>query len=52
MIKVIDTTSRINCINFGPFDNGHVMVGLSDGYLLAFSYPKLERLESIKVFDN
>lgn len=28
------------------------MIGLSEGFLLAFSYPKLERLESVKVFDN
>jgi len=36
----------INCVSYGPFDNGHILLGLSDGWLLAYEYPSLERIES------
>ena len=40
----------INCVQYGPFDNGHILLGLSDGWLLAYEYPSLERIESKQVF--
>lgn len=39
IIKIMDTVADISAINYGPYDNGHVLIGLSDGLLLAFSYP-------------
>ena len=47
IIKVLDSSSIITAVNYGPYDNGHIMVGLADGSVLAFSYPKLERLVTI-----
>lgn len=44
--------AEITCINYGPYDNGHILVGLSDGKLIAFDYLTLERLESVKIFDK
>lgn len=52
MIKIIDVESEITCINYGPYDNGHILVGFSDGKLIAFDYLSLKRLESVKVFDD
>ncbi|CDW71649.1 UNKNOWN [Stylonychia lemnae] len=51
-IKIIDTNAEISCINYGPYDNGHILVGLTDGKLIAFDYLTLERLESVKIFDD
>ena len=40
----------INCVSYGPFDNGHILLGLSDGWLLAYEYPSLDRIESKQIF--
>jgi hypothetical protein len=40
----------VSALNFGPFDNGHIMVGLTNGELLAFDLLTLERLENTMVF--
>ena len=40
----------INCVEYGPFDNGHILLGLSDGWLLAYEYPSLERIDSKQVY--
>ena len=45
VLSFIDT-QEINCVSYGPFDNGHILLGLSDGWLLAYEYPSLERIES------
>jgi hypothetical protein len=39
MIKIIDIDSELSCINYGPFDNGHIMLGLKNGGFLIFDYP-------------
>jgi len=31
-------------LKYGPYDNGHIMVGLSNGYVLAFSSLDLTKL--------
>ena len=52
IIKILDVESEITCINYGPYDNGHILVGLDDGNLLAFDFLTLERLESVCIFEN
>ena len=52
VIKVTDVEADFTCINYGPYDNGHILVGCSDGRLLAFDFLTLERLESVKVFEE
>ena len=53
VIKVIDINDAdITAVNFGPFDNGHILLGLNDGRLLAFDYLTLDRLETVQVFKN
>ena len=49
VLSFIDT-QEINCVSYGPFDNGHILLGLSDGWLLAYEYPSLERIESKQIF--
>ena len=46
-MKVISHTGKILSTGFGPFDNGHIWLGLSDGKIIAFSYPGLEKTEEI-----
>ena len=41
---------KVSSCNYGPFDNGHIWMGLSDGLLLAFDYPSLKRTETILPF--
>lgn len=37
-LKVLNLESKICCINYGPYDNGHLMLGMSDGTLLTFEF--------------
>jgi hypothetical protein len=52
LIKVINSSHEITTLNYGPYDNGHVMVGFSNGSLASFNYTTLERLCYIKVFSD
>ena len=51
-LKILELAQKqqINCIQYGPYDNGHIMLGLSDGWMLGFEYPSLKRVESKQVF--
>ena len=40
----------MNCVAYGPFDNGHILLGLSDGWLLAYEFPSLERVDCKQVY--
>ncbi len=52
IIKILDVEVEITAVAYGPFDNGHIMVGLNDGQLLAFDFLTLERLEKIQAFED
>ena len=52
MIKILDIQCDVTCVNYGPYDNGHILLGLSDGTLIAFDFITLERLESVSVFTD
>jgi hypothetical protein len=41
----------ITCIHYGPYDNGHILVGLSTGDFFAFDTISLNKLCNIKVSD-
>ena len=49
-ILALAQKQQINCIQYGPYDNGHILLGLSDGWLLGFEYPSLKRVESKQIF--
>ena len=44
IIKLITTYSKITALKFGPYDNGHIIIGLSNGFLLVFSSIDLTKL--------
>jgi hypothetical protein len=37
-IKVLNMEAKISCINYGPYDNGHIMLGMNEGTLLTFEF--------------
>jgi hypothetical protein len=37
ILKPFKGPYKITSINYGPFDNGHILVGLDNGILIAFS---------------
>lgn len=41
---------QVNSITYGPFDSGHILLGMSDGWLLAYEYPSLERVDSKQIY--
>ena len=52
IIKILDLQVEITELQYGPFDNGHVMVGLSNGQILAFDFLTLNRLEKYQLFET
>ena len=40
------STTKITCINFGPYDNGYLMLGTSSGHLIALDPYTLKRINS------
>lgn len=44
-IKLINLRSaEITCINYGPYDNGYLLIGLSTGVLLVMDHHQMEIL--------
>ena len=50
--RVIESYAKITNIKYGPFDNGHIIVGLSNGTVLAFSSIDLTKLYQYKIFNS
>ena len=36
LLSFVQNAEQISSINYGPFDNGHLLLGLDTGYLLAY----------------
>jgi hypothetical protein len=41
-LKLLPDTSNITALNYGPYDNGHILVGTRDGNLLVFEFISLD----------
>jgi hypothetical protein len=50
--KLYKSRGQITCIHYGPYDNGHILVGLSTGDFFAFDTVSLNKLCNIKVSDH
>jgi hypothetical protein len=50
LVKILDTHCEVSAVAWGPFDNGHVLLGLADGQLLAYDFPSLQLVERTQVF--
>ena len=44
--------NRISCLNFGPYDNGYIILGTTSGHLMVLDPKNLKRISSEKVFDG
>jgi hypothetical protein len=51
IVKAFMTNAMITCINYGPYDNGHVLVGMSDGTLIAFDGVTMNKLFKLDIFE-
>ncbi len=50
VIKLLDSFARIKCLKYGPYDNGHIVAGLSNGMILVFSSLDLTKLYQYNLF--
>ena len=50
ILAFLAADESITCCAYGPFDNGHILLGTSTGWLLAYEYPSLERLDCKEVY--
>jgi len=48
-VKLFKSKGQITCLNYGPYDNGHILVGTSTGDFLAFDSVNLGKLLCIKL---
>jgi len=51
-VKVFKPHHSIGCISYGPYDNGHILVGLAQGSIVAFDGVTMETVFSVQVFDG
>jgi hypothetical protein len=51
VVKLFKSHGEISCLGYGPYDNGHILVGTSTGDFLAFDSIRLSKLCCIKLAD-
>lgn len=51
MIRLFKSRGAISCVQFGPYDNGHILVGTSTGDFFAFDSVTLKKMCNIKLSD-
>ncbi len=44
--------SYVTCLGYGPYDNGHILVGMSNGRLLCFRSLDMNLILSLQVFQQ
>jgi hypothetical protein len=49
--KLFKSRGYITCVHFGPYDNGHILLGTSTGDFFAFDTLELKKLCNIKLSD-
>jgi hypothetical protein len=49
--RVYKSKGHITCLMYGPYDNGHILVGTSTGDFFAFETMTLVKLCNVKVSD-
>jgi len=48
---ILSNNEAVTAINYGPYDNGHVMVGFKDGTLMTIDYSTLKVIDTKRVFE-
>ena len=52
-IKLLNVReASITCVNYGPFDNGHLLIGLSNGNLLVIDTLAMEVIMQEQLFEG
>ncbi len=51
IVKLFKSIGYITCLSYGPYDNGHILMGLSTGDFFAFDSIGLNKLCNIKLSD-
>jgi hypothetical protein len=46
------SNNAISSLNFGPYDNGYVMLGTTQGHLLVLDPKNLNRISSVRIFER
>ena len=49
IVKAFKSRGFITCLSYGPYDNGHILVGTSTGDFLAFNSLSLTKICNVKV---
>ena len=49
VVKAFKSKGLISCLAYGPYDNGHVLIGTSTGDFLAFNSLNLTKICNVKV---
>ena len=49
IVKAFKSRGVITALNYGPYDNGHVLVGTSTGDFLAFNSLTLQKICCVKI---
>ena len=48
----IQSNVQISAVEYGPYDNGHILTGLTNGLFIAFDSLNLTKLCQIKICDS
>ena len=49
VIKAFKSRGFISCVTYGPYDNGHILVGSTTGDFFAFNTVSLQKICNVKV---
>ena len=49
ILKAFKSRGEITCLAYGPYDNGHVLIGTSTGDFFAFHSQSLTKICNLKV---
>ena len=49
---IIGKNNSLSCVNFGPFDNGYILLGTESGHLLILDPKNLKRVCMERVFKD
>ena len=45
-------SATITCLEYGPYDNGHILIGLSNGVLVVYNSFDLTRMYQFALFSS
>lgn len=52
LLRCFKQNELITSLNYGPFDNGHILIGFSTGDIIGASTVDLKDIFSLKIFDQ